>query len=312
MKTLGSRQYNEISTWIYRNARQVDLALWQYFFESGSRDAVLAALSHYQNSDGGFGNGLEPDCLNPESSPYTTLYAINILKQIGFDDIGHPIMQGIFKFLESGRYFTENGWLFSIPTNNDHAHAPWWTYSSEGNAVESTGVTAELCSFVLRFFDKDSDLYKKVVKIIDRIFEGLKTRSKHGDMGIGGYCILLDAADEAGLKEKYDYDGLSDIINRLVTDSIERDTSKWAFYGVRPSNYIKSPDSIYYKENEDIMQKELDYLIETRPVNNVWGITWSWFENNERYQKEFAISENWWKAIKATEIMVLLKNFDRL
>lgn len=98
----------------------------------------------------------------------------------------------------------------------------------------------------------------------------------------------------------------------MVYDSIERDTSKWVNYGVRPSNYISSPQSIFYKDNEDIVLKELDYLIETRPHKDVWDITWSWFENNDKYIKEFAISENWWKASKAIEKINLLRNFNRI
>ena len=43
-----------------------------------------------------------------------------------------------------------------------------------------------------------------------------------------------------------------------------------------------------------------------------WNITWSWFENNEKYAKEFAISENWWKASIAIEKIRLLQNFGRV
>lgn len=312
MKKLSPEAYGEIRSWIYRNSRPLELALWQYLFENGKKEAVLSTLSFYQNPDGGFGNALEPDSWNPESSPYTSSFAIKILKRIGYIDIGHPIMQGLFRYLEGGSYFSDKGWLFSIPSNNEHAHAPWWTYSIEANNVESIGLTAELCSFVIRFFNEDSDLYKKVINIISDILERLKTQGKHGDMGIGGYCTLLETIDEVGLRERYDYDNLLSTLKRLASGSIERDMSKWAFYGVLPSNYVSSPESILYEGNEDIVQKELDYLIEKRPENSVWNITWSWFENNEKYQKEFAISENWWRAIKAIEKVSLLRNFARL
>ena len=48
--------YNEIKTWMYRNARHVELCLWQYFFEDGDKKAVADALLSYQNEDGGFGH----------------------------------------------------------------------------------------------------------------------------------------------------------------------------------------------------------------------------------------------------------------
>lgn len=64
------------------------------------------------------------------------------------------------------------------------------------------------------------------------------------------------------------------------------------------------------KENKDLVAQEIEYLIETLPQNDVWGITWTWFDNNAKYSKEFAISENWWKANKAIEKIQFLKNFN--
>ena len=57
---------------IYRNARPLELAQWQYHFENGSKENVLAVLSFYQNKDGGFGHALEADSWNPNSSPVQT------------------------------------------------------------------------------------------------------------------------------------------------------------------------------------------------------------------------------------------------
>ncbi len=170
----------------------------------------------------------------------------------------------------------------------------------------------ELACFIMRYCDVNSDLYKRAMIITKRMIDRLKSRNNHGEMGIGGYCVLLDTIKQYGLGDKFDYENLQAIVHQLVKESIERDTSKWIYYGKRPSNYITSPDSRFYKENEEIVQKELDYLIDTRPDAGVWNITWSWFDNNEVYPKEYAISENWWKASKAIEKMVFLRNFKRI
>jgi hypothetical protein len=311
MKNLTEESYREIKSWIYRNARQIELTLWQYYFENGSKEAVLSALSFYQNNDGGFGNALEPDNWNPNSSAYTTLAAINILINIDFSDKKHPIIKGIFRFLESNVHCSENGWYFNIPSNNDYPHAPWWTYNMEANTVESIGLTAELAGFILVNAEESSDIYKKAMCLSDMLIDKLNTTGNYGDMGIGGYCVLLDSIEKANLTERFDCKLLTENLERLVYNSIERDTSKWSYYSVRPSNYINSPKSIFYKDNEDIVLKELNYLMETRPNGGVWDITWSWFENNDKYAKEFAISENWWKAEKAIHKLNLLRNFGR-
>ena len=127
-------------------------------------------------------------------------------------------------------------------------------------------------------------------------------------MGLTGYCMLLDAIKRLGLADRLDISYLSANIKKLVDDAIVRDVSQWANYSVRPSQFISSPESPYYIGNEDIVRQELDYLIETRPENGVWGITWKW----GGYHNEFAISENWWKASRATGIVLHLKNFGRL
>lgn len=312
MKTLDSNAYREIKTWIHRNARDIELSIWKSVFENGGSEPVLSALAFYQNEDGGFGNALEPDNWNPDSSPYTTTFAINILNRIGFGDMRHPILQGIVRFLESGTHFSGNLWRFSIPSNDGHAHAPWWTYDEQANETESIGVTAEIAGFIIGHFGPGEEIHQRAVSAADAIIGKLKTQSRFGDMGVGGYCDLLHAIQKAGLDERFDTEFLLAAVKRLVNETIERDAAKWAHYGVRPSNYIDSPDSVFYKGNEEIVQKELDYLIDTRPGGGVWGITWSWFENNEKYGNEFAISENWWKSYKAIEKLAFLKNFGRL
>jgi hypothetical protein len=312
LRILSLDDYREIKLWIYRNARPIELSLWQYYFENGSKDAVISYLSFYQNDDGGFGHALEADSWNPNSSPYTTLNAINILMGIKFTDTQHPIMQGIFKFIENAAYCSDNGWYFNIPSNNDYAHAPWWTYNAKANAVEGIGVTAGIVDFIFRYASEKSEIYQKALAFSDVIINKLEALEHYGDMGIGGYCILLDSIKGAKLEWRFDCNYLVEKLTKLVSDSIERDPSKWVRYSVRPSNYITSPESIFYKDNEDIVSKELDYLIETRPRKGVWDITWSWFENNDKYAKEFAISENWWKASKAIEKVNLLKNFNRV
>ena len=78
--------YQIARTFIYRNARPLDIARWQYHFDGGSKEAVLTALAAYQNEDGGFGHALEPDCWNPNSAPIQTWTATEVLREIDFTD----------------------------------------------------------------------------------------------------------------------------------------------------------------------------------------------------------------------------------
>ncbi len=51
--------YVKARDFIYKNARPIDMARWKYLFENGSKEAVLEALSTYQNEDGGFAHALD-------------------------------------------------------------------------------------------------------------------------------------------------------------------------------------------------------------------------------------------------------------
>jgi hypothetical protein len=297
---------------MYRNARHIDLLLWKYEFENGDRDETLRALSFYQNADGGFGNALEPDCWNPESSPYTTLCAISKLKQIGFADADHPIMRGIIKYLESGAHFNGDGWLFNIPSNNEYARAPWWTYDQGANEYEHKGVTLGLACFILRNADSKSELYGLAFALVSKLLAKLAAPDNMGEMGLSGYCAILATLDDLGLSDQFDMEFYTAEVKRLVDNAIVRDVSQWANYTTRPSQFISSPDSPYYEGNAEIVGKELDYLVDTRPASGVWGITWQWWDNYVKYPKEFAISENWWRADGATHKLVFLRSFGRI
>lgn len=308
---LGKRSYQEIMEWIYCNARNIDLRIWQYHFEGGSIEGVLDALAVYQNEDGGFGKGLEPDNWNRNSTPYTTLYAINILKEIDFYDVSHPIYAGIIRYLMSEQDLVGDLWRFSVESNDAYPHAPWWDYNEETNAYEGIGITAELLAFVIEFIEEDTAIYCKAVEMVKKIFRNMMVLDKHGDMGIEGYIALTDTLQKLEI-EVDNFEQVEKKLNDLVNTSIEHDTSKWESYGTRPSRYIRSPRSKYFESNREIIDVELDYLISKRPDHDVWGITWTWFGNNGKYADEFVICENWWKSIQATSKLLFLRRFDRI
>ena len=313
MLKMDAKGFNEVRQWVYRNARYIELALWQSEFENGSKEAVLDALSFYQNEDGGFGNALEPDNWNPNSTPYTTGHAIKILKTIGFLDSRHPILSGILRFLDSGAYFSENGWDWSIPTNNDYPHAPWWNFERADSTTEF-GLSCDIAGFILSVCQKDSDLYNKAVTVIQNIIARLRNSIECDTAGgnVHRVCALAETLQKYDMLDKFDASFLPEAARKMVAQAIGMDNSTWDNVGSSPLEYIEQPDSVYYSEHSDAVQHELDRLIKSRPNQGVWGIGWTWYGNQEKYANAFAISENWWKSGIAISNMRILKNFNRL
>ncbi|MCL2158766.1 MAG: hypothetical protein FWH48_05090, partial [Oscillospiraceae bacterium] len=146
---------------VYRNARPLDIARWQYHFENGGKEAVLTALAAYQNEDGGFGCALEPDCWNPNSAPIQTWTATEILREIDFADGAHPIIQGILRYLENTEDFNFHYWYANVKSNIDYPRAPWWGFSDDPkHRCNDYNPTACLAGFVIRFADKNSVLHR--------------------------------------------------------------------------------------------------------------------------------------------------------
>ncbi|MFB5759843.1 hypothetical protein [Paenibacillus medicaginis] len=74
MELLTRSEFERAAAFMKHEARSLERALFEYEFESGSFHAVLTELKIYQNEDGGFGNGLEPDLRCPESSALALRY----------------------------------------------------------------------------------------------------------------------------------------------------------------------------------------------------------------------------------------------
>jgi len=170
MKKLSLDDYRKLRRLVYRGARPLEFMQWKCAFEGGNPEDTLDVLACYQNEDGGFGHALEANCWNPNSSPYITSFAISIIDGLfglhyTFADRNHPVLQGILKYLASGEYATETGWLgmSDIPTNNDYSHAPWFHYDpmKEPDMTDPKNIVG----FILKYGENDSELYQKALRI---------------------------------------------------------------------------------------------------------------------------------------------------
>jgi hypothetical protein len=85
---------------IERKARPLDKTLFQYHFGAVSADAVLAELAHYQNSDGGFGHGLEADFRLAASSPMATSVGLQYAVSVNTSP-EHPMIVEAMRYLVS-------------------------------------------------------------------------------------------------------------------------------------------------------------------------------------------------------------------
>ena len=106
-----------------REARLLDRRRFAHRFDGESGDAVVDALRVYQNSDGGFGNALEPDLRGAASQPVPLEHALHILEEVELTD--REIIQGALSWLATVSS-PEGGVPFVLETVTLGPHAPWW------------------------------------------------------------------------------------------------------------------------------------------------------------------------------------------
>lgn len=299
--------FEKARRFIYRNARPVDLARWQYHFENGSKEAVINALSAYQNPDGGFGNGLEADNFNPDSSPIQTWKAANIIGEIDFQD-EHPVISGMLQYLESCEHFDtlHRQWLNTIPSNNDHPHAIWWEYS--GNDPFCYNPTAALAAFILLYSPKESSLYAKGEKLAKEAVSFFTKPEITPEPHVTSCFIeLYNALKEINVPEN-ELAALKSAISASIEKLICRDTSKWGKeYVSLPSTLICGADSEFISGYEELCFTECELIKNNQLPDGSYNVPWQWCTP----YKEFTLAENWWKSIITTQNMLFLKNMDK-
>ncbi len=297
--------YEKARGFIYRNARPLDLARWKYHFEKGSKGSVLDALSYYQNEDGGFGHALEEDSWNPNSSPIQTWCAVELLREINFNNKDHPIIKGILKYLESENGFINGKWATEIESNNYYPHASWWNWNP--NSEHDYNPTANLAGFCIKFADRKSPLFYKACKIAKEAANSLLDRDRVDDGHLLlCYIRLYQCCIETDTISLFDIDEYSKKLKKFVSQAICNADINWSCDGVA-FEYINAyaHDLQSISLSSDKISDIANYLKNNQQDDGSWNIVWNWSD----YAEEWAVSKNWWKSYGIIANMLFLKRY---
>ncbi len=311
MKYLSKEVYKQIRQWVYLYARHLDIARWQYHFENGSPEAVVEALSFYQNEDGGFGHGLEADCSNPHSHPVATDMAYGILKSLGYDDKENPMIQGIIKFIKNAEYFTEHGWYWSIPSNNNYPCEPYYQFPNApwfpSDWPAENYINSAMFGFVLKYFDKEHEIYKKTLRAIEY---RLTLMRKYKD-----FCSFADEWNQQSI-EANDWVSMIELLEDYKLKSAEECSRLKSEFMEIVNSYAIEPVRIYIQkriEREEISTAELDAMIDNLSSNRLWNEDGLRCEKpNDKKDYVSSVSALWWPIMGAISDLKTLKENNRL
>ncbi|HIS67924.1 MAG TPA: hypothetical protein IAA58_00950 [Candidatus Gallacutalibacter stercoravium] len=294
-------------TFIYRNARPLDLARWRYHFENGSKEEVVQTLMCYQNIDGGFGHALEADSWNPLSSPIQTWAATEVLKEIDFDDRDHPIIDGIVHYLESTRQFDSHVWFNTIESNNRYPHASWWHMNRKEDNEYNYNPTACLAGFLFYFAVQGGGTQILACRIISEAVNAFLNSNGQDMHTILCYIRLAQYYERTGLSVENEFPGFISALRQKVSASITQDTAQWeAGYACRPSQYFCTKSDPLYQDNRIMADYECSFIKSTQQQDGSWVVPWCW----ESYPEQWAVSKNWWKSHIIIKNLLYLKGVD--
>ncbi len=299
--------FEKARAFMYRNARPLDLARFQYHFENGSQAAVINALSYYQNADGGFGHAIEADNWNPNSIPLHANGANSILHEIGWTDAEHPLVTRLIGWYASGACFNGKSWDIVVPSNNDYPHAPWWHTDSVSTCHTDYNGTAQIAGFLIRYAPKDSEGYRLGVRVASEAIAALDPETLMDMHTCTCYVRMAELIEEANAVVLLPFDELKQKLHQSIKRLIVTDKTKWSAYMCKPSEFFNSRQSEYYPENAEIAEYECEFIQNTQLPDGSWDIPWRWND----FPDEWAISKNWWKGEAILKNLLYLKGFSK-
>jgi hypothetical protein len=304
MKILSHEAQERSRSYIMERCSSLTRQRFIHIFQRENTRAVLAALSEYQNSDGGFGHNLEGDFMLPASSPLATSVAFQILSDL-MVSADEPLAQKGIAYLLSSYNPDRKGWV-SVPREvNDYPHASWWHFTeTEGGTVIDYNwgnPTAELVGYLVQYRSLVPDdfllpLYKHTIEYL---------RSFSGAMEMHELYCFLRLAEQLSAD---DFQAVRPKLIDLVMSAATTDPEGWKSYSAQPLDFVKSPESFLYPALQAHVETNLDYWVDSLDPNGIVLPPWNW----ENYPDAWQTARVEITGRLTLERLIILGRFQRL
>jgi hypothetical protein len=258
--------------------------LFEHDFERAPAWPVFDGLVAFQNADGGFGNGLEPDSLTPASGALATSVGLRVLADIGAP-ASHPMVRSAVDYLRSTIDPVTRVWRIVPEAAADAPHAPWW--QQEGLAERFNGFRlnpkADIVAQLQRLGGAAprpwlDELTADVAATVSE-FLGAAHASGQGN-GQGRTLEMHDMIASVRLLDAPGVDAsLAAELRHLLTPaavSAVRSAGDGSGYGLTPLSVAPGPDSELAQALAGDVRAQLDELIHQQAEDGAWWPVWSW------------------------------------
>ncbi|MDE7278664.1 MAG: hypothetical protein K2N26_02930, partial [Oscillospiraceae bacterium] len=258
----------------------IDLAMFQYYFEGKPKSEVIEVLGKYQNEDGGFGT-LEYDFIFADSCLKQTESACRYIFALDVPDT-HPMIPKIMKYIIDNYNKDSGEWdNMTVPEVNNFPHAPWWEHEDKEKYIPSDyadliahynpNTNSALAGMVVKYSRYvPDDLAQYIQKIVvDKINSG----NDFFQYGMMSDVYFVNALKDEKLK--------SDLLEKLMGSGniISLLDDPWGTENAyKLCHWIDTPVHPYYKLYKDDVDKNHTFLIASQNEDGSWSPSWSWGE----------------------------------
>ncbi|MBX4268631.1 hypothetical protein [Clostridium estertheticum] len=305
MKKLSKTLFEQLNNYMDTDARPLEKSIFNYFFNDSSGDDILDSLEAFQNTDGGFGNGIEPDFKLIKSSPMATAIGLRYLSKLDNSDRAQNMIAKAIEYLETTFDSNRNGW-YSVPSIvNNYPHAPWWEFRNDINMTVidySWGnPTAELIGYVYKYkkYLNSLDIYSLINYAITNLNKRTEFNSEHE---IISYIHMYNTLEEEFSSQ------IVDTLKLAVSKLVNIHQFEWINYVPTPLKFINLDSKNFFGIEGKFIDQNLDYLIDRLEEDGKILPTWQW----DKYLEEWEIAKIEWMGILTLEALLSLLKFNRI
>lgn len=304
MKQLSKELFEKCQKYIMEKGRALEQHLFiNHFIETCELD-IINDLKKYQNTDGGFGNGLESDFTLPYSSPMVTSIGLRYLSRYDNQEEAIIMIKKAIAYLENVYIPKRKGW-FAVPREvNDFPHAPWWNYDEEKEmTIIDTywgNPSAELIGYLYKYREYVTNL--DVDDLLEYAINNINSRevidSQHEI-----YCYI----DLYHNLPKELADRLEGTLEKAIRQLANTHVEEWEDYVPKPLDFIDNPNKTYGIDEESI-NTNLDYYIDNIIKDNMIIPNWAWND----YEEQWEAAKVEWTALITFNALCILDKFNRI